>query len=87
MKKKFLTTKKKIMNWVAKVKKAGFNTDYVIDTHNENYLEFRTDSDIYDIINEGGMYNPDQKLGNQFDTIMKNREGEWTGGGIIRFYK
>ena len=92
--KTFTKTKKALLTWVKQVRnykvgkeKADFDIMYVIDTDNPNYLEFRCDSDIYDIINEGGSYNPAPKLGEKFDKLMDRYEGQYVGGGIVRFYK
>jgi len=87
--KKQITTA--INRWLKKVEKAGNNTNATVDS-TENYVEFRFDGDIYDLINgylnDGGALGifECETLGRSFENLLQKHGGEFITSSIVRFY-
>ena len=93
--KSFLKVKKALLKWIRSVEKIKvmkeplYSIDYVIDIE-PTYLEFRFDSDLYDIINNEGDYgyyhHGDGKEYKQFNQLMEKYNGEFETASVVRFY-
>lgn len=59
-----------------------YSIDYVIDKSNPRYLEFRYDSDIYEIVNGY----KEKALHHKFIGILQKYNGEFENYSIVRFY-
>ena len=87
-KKSFKQLKKSLLSWINKVKRIKvmgeplYDIQYKIDDSNPKYLEFRFDSDLYEIINYGN----EKKLRNIFFILMQKYNGEFESYSIVRFY-
>ena len=87
-KKSYAKVRRALLAWVKQVRnvkidrKPLYDVMYIIDTDNPDYLEFRFDSDLYDIIN----YGSDTALQNKFHKILQRHNGEFETYSVVRFY-
>lgn len=86
--KEFKKVEKALLAWIKKIrnikvmKEPLYSVDYVIDKSNARYLEFRYDSDIYEIVN--GYKEKD--LHHKFIGLLQKYNGEFETYSIVRFY-
>lgn len=87
--KTFTKVERALLAWIKKVKNAkvgkmkmDYSIDYVIDKSNPRYLEFRYDSDIYEIVNGY----KEKELHHKFIGLLQRYNGDFETYSIVRFY-